>query len=819
MPFTPEELSPEQLRFVCDPEQFNFETTADLPELSAIIGQDRAVRAIDFGVEIPSYGFNIYAMGPSGTGKTTTVHKFLADKVDREPVPDDWCYVNNFDNPNAPRALRLPAGKGSHFKAEMEELVRDLSRDVPQVFESDDYVARRAALVKEFEQTRNKELQQLEQKANQRSFTLVKTAMGLVLAPVLEGRMITPEQYMQLPEEQRQTFEAHREELQGELDHAIRVVRDLEKAAKEQVRALDQDVAAAAVDRHMDDLREYAGIPDVARYLGEVRQDIIENVGYFKKSGSEEEGQEEPQVPGAVPTELWLKRYQVNVIVDNSETKGAPVVIELNPTYYNLVGRIEQQAQFGTFTTDFTMIRSGCLHRANGGYLVLEVKSVLTHPFAWDALKRAIKNRLIKTEELGEGFRLISTVTLEPELIPLDVKVILLGDAATYYLLYSLDDDFQKLFKVKADFGTDMDRSPEALQSYAQFIASHCRADNLRHFDRGAVARVIEHSSRLVEDQDKLSIRFMDIVDLIQEASYWAGENGRDMVTAEDVQQAINEKVYRANRIEERVRERITKGTIRIDTTGVEVGQVNGLTISQIGDYAFGSPARISAQTYSGKGGVINIEREAKMSGRIHDKGVLILSAYLSGKYAQKKPLNVSASITFEQLYDTVDGDSASSTELYALLSSLSSLPLRQDLAVTGSVDQHGNIQPVGGVSQKIEGFFDLCAARGLTSTQGVIIPTQNVRNLMLREDVAQAVREGKFHVYPISTVDEGIAFLTGREAGELQEDGAYPEGTVHALVNARLEELAKAATEEKQGEAKEEGEAEAGEEQKQGKA
>jgi lon-related putative ATP-dependent protease len=555
-------------------------------------------------------------------------------------------------------------------------------------------------------------------------------------------------------------------------------------------------VATAAVGRHLDDLKEYAGIPDVARYLDEVRQDIVENVDYFKATEGEEE---RPQAPGALPREMWLKRYQVNVVVDNCETKGAPVVIELNPTYYNLVGRIEQQAQFGSFTTDFTMIRAGCLHRANGGYLVLEVKSVLSNPFAWDALKRAIKNRLIKTEELGEGVRLISTITLEPEPIPLDVKVILIGDAATYYLLYGLDDDFQKLFKVKADFGTDMERSPEALQSYGQFVATRCHEDNLRHFDREAVARVIEYSARLVEDQDKLSIRFVDIVDLLQEASYWAGENGNDRVTAADVQRAIDEKVYRANRIEEQVRERIVRGLVRIDTTGAAVGQVNGLTISHLGDYIFGSPTRISAQTFAGRGGVVNIEREAKMSGPIHDKGVLILSAYLSARYAQEKPLNVSASITFEQLYDTVDGDSASSTELYALLSSLSSLPLRQDLAVTGSVDQHGNIQPVGGVTQKIEGFFDLCKARGLTGTQGVLIPVQNIRNLMLREDVVQAVSAGKFHIYPISTVDEGIAFLSGREAGELQEDGTYPEGTVHALVSVRLEELAKEKEEEKE--------------------
>jgi lon-related putative ATP-dependent protease len=798
---TPEELSPEQLRYVCDPAQFDFETTADLPELSAIIGQDRAVRAIDVGIEIPSYGFNIFAMGPSGTGRTTTVRKFLAEKAGREPVPDDWCYVNNFVEPNKPNALRLPPGKGCELRRDMEELVRDLLREIPQAFESEDYEQRKGTLVKQFEAARDEELRQLEQNAMKLGFTPIMTAMGLVVAPVVEGQALTPEQYMQLPEEQRQAYDAHRKELQAELERVVRDVRTMEKESKRRIRELDREVAASAVGHHIHDLLEkYASIPE---YLEAVRQDIIEHVEDFK---SEEEEAPTPLIPTAALRQARLSRYQVNVIVDNSQTTGAPVITELNPTYYNLVGRIEHQAQFGALTTDFTMIRAGCLHRANGGYLVMEIKSVLTNPFAWDTLKRAIKNKMIKTEELGAGFSLISTVTLEPEPIPLDVKVILLGDAYTYYLLHSLDDDFQKLFKVKADFGTDMDRTPEAMRDYAQFIATRCREDNLRHFDRGAVARVMEYGTRLVEDQEKLSCRFADIVDLVQEASYWAGESGRDVVTAEDVQRAIEENIHRANRVEERIRERIVEGTIHVDTTGARVAQVNGLSVSLMGDYAFGVPSRITAQTYAGKAGVVNIEREVKMSGRIHDKGVMILSAYLGGKYAQREALTLSASLTFEQLYEEVDGDSASSTELYALLSSLSGLPIRQDLAVTGSVDQHGRIQAVGGVTAKIEGFFDVCKARGLTGSQGVLIPAQNVRHLTLREEVVEAVRAGKFHIYPIAIVDEGIALLTDRDAGELQEDGTYPEETIHALVAARLKELAK---KEEEKESKEETKAE----------
>ncbi|UCC86219.1 MAG: AAA family ATPase [Anaerolineales bacterium] len=798
------ELSADELTFVCDPDQFQFETTNDLPDLQKIIGQERAVRAIDFGVEIPSYGFNIYAMGPAGTGKATTVHTFLDRKVHQEPAPDDWCYVNNFIDPKRPRAIQLPSGYGNRLREDMEEFILDLQRSIPTAFDSDDYLHRAEAVVQEMERARNAILKELDAEVSRRGFALVQTAMGLVVAPMVDGQVLNPEQYAKLPEEMRSSFEAHRQDLQEGLDRTMREARGLEKTAKEKLRELDREVANFVASDCIDDLEQkYAAYDEITEYLAEVRQDVVENVSDFRQEtetkDSDQAGAGTPIPPAGRPRRDPFTRYRVNVIIDHSRSEGAPVVYATNPTYRNLVGRIEQEVYFGVLTTDFTHIRPGCLHHANSGYLVVNARDLLTYPFAWDALKRAIKNREIRTEMVDEALPVTTTIALEPEPIPFQAKVILIGDASTYYMLYGLDEDFRKLFKVRADFGQTMDRSPEAMQSYAEFIASRVRADDLLPFDRTAVAKVIEFGARAAAHKEKLAARFVDVVEVIQESAHWARQNEHPIVTDADVDQALEERRYRASHLEDRLRERILEGTIRIQTEGKIVGQVNGLTILSMADYEFGVPSRISARTYMGRGGVVAIDREAHLAGNIHNKGVLILQGYLGGKYARRKPLSLAASLTFEQSYERIDGDSASSAELYALLSSLSGLPIRQDLAVTGSVDQQGRVQAIGGASFKIEGYFAICRARELTGTQGVLIPADNVRHLVLRRDVVQAVKDGKFHIYAIETIDQGIQLLTGVPAGEADQEGNYPEGTVNYLVQQKL--LAMAEEKPKEGE------------------
>jgi len=791
------ELSPKELRRTCAPQQFSFQSTAELSQLSEIIGQERATRAIDFGIEIPYQGYNIYALGPSGSGRTTIIKEFLQQKASTGEVPHDWAYVNNFDDPYQPRALRLPPGTGCTVRDEVDELLNDLRKELPPTFESEEYQEHYNGIGRELDEARTANFEQLEAKMIERGFALLRTPGGLVIAPVIDGQVLSREQYEELPPDKKSTLEKVRPDLQKELEKTLREVRRLEREAKTKLRKLDRQTADYTIGHHFENLRgEYAEVEGLHLFLDAVHKDILQKVEQFKKRIPSQE--ETPSLAEQGPFALMarfrrspLEKYKINAIVDNCDLEGAPVVEESNPTYHNLIGRIEHRAEFGALITDYSAIKAGSLHKANGGYLIIDALDLLRNPFAWEALKRSLRNRQIRIEEMAQQLGLIATASLAPEPIPLDVKVVLIGDPRTYYLLYSLDEDFQELFKVKADFAVDMDWSSENLEKLALFIHDRCHEENLKHFELGAVAKVVEHASRLVEDQEKLTTRFGQLTDIIHEANYWADRNDHDLVTAADVQQAIEEKVYRANQIEERIREQIDKGMIMVDTEGEVVGQVNGLSILNLGDYYFGKPSRITAQTFMGRAGVINIEREAKMSGNIHDKGVMILSGYLGGRYAQDKPLNLSASICFEQSYTGVEGDSASSTELCALLSSLSDFPIKQGIAVTGSVNQKGEVQPVGGVTKKVEGFFDVCRVQGLTGEQGIIIPEQNVKNLMLREDVVEAVKEGKFHIYPVETIDEGIAILTGKEAGERQEDGSYPEGTINYRVDKQLEGLA----------------------------
>ena len=792
------ELTAAQLRRQGGIEGLDFQCTDELPELTEIIGQERATRAIEFGIDIPAYGYNVYAMGPAGAGKTSTIMRYLERKAATRDLPHDWGYVNNFGDPQSPDALQLPPGGGCGFQDRVGELLGHLAEELPRAFESEQYEEHQQKLARELDELRKAEFKKMEAYAAERGFAIVQTPMGLMLAPLVEGKVLNREQHMALPEERRQELEAQEPAVQEELQATLRRVRDLEQEARDRMRNLDQEVAAAVVAPFFQPLLgEYDAWPEVVAYLQAVQSDVVERIGRVRAALAGE-GASEEEAAGAPP---WLRppagspfdRYRVNVIVDHCDQQGAPVVLETNPTYHNLIGRVEHRAQLGTLVTDFRMIRGGALHKANGGYLVVDARALLRQPLAWEALKRSLRHKEIRIEDPGQQLGIIATTTLTPEPIPLEVKVVLIGDAETYYLLYALDEQFQKLFKVRADFAVDMEWNRGNVGKMARFIRTRCEDDGLPHFDTGAVAKVLEYSARLVEDQRKLTTRFAHVSDIICEAAYWALQAGHDPVTAEDVQKAIDERVYRANQIEERMRERITEGTIMVDTVGEVVGQVNGLSVMALGDYQFGRPSRITARTYLGQQGVINIEREARLSGRIHDKGMLILAGYLGGKYAQDVPLSLSASVAFEQSYSGVEGDSASVAETCALLSSLSDLPIKQSIAVTGSINQKGEVQAIGGATHKIEGFFDVCRAAegGLTGEQGVIIPEANVRHLMLREEVIAAAEQGLFHIYPVRTVDEAVSILTGVEAGEQDGEGAYPEDSVNGLVQERLKELA----------------------------
>ncbi|MDZ7263191.1 MAG: AAA family ATPase [candidate division KSB1 bacterium] len=783
------ELPPEKLRYNCDPNQFVFRSTADLTPLDEVIGQERAVAAIDFGVDLKSYGYNIFAVGPAGAGRTSTITEAVQKRAQVMPVPDDWCYVFNFRNPDQPNALRLPAGQGRVLQKSMEQLIAQLKKDIPQVSNSEEYKKQQQAILQNSRDQQNRILAALDERLKQRGFTLRKVATGLVLVPMINGQMITPEQFDQLPQEEKDRLEKVGAALQEELNEEFETIHKLERETKAKLEQHERRMMQIAIRQPLKDIhRQFEGHDEVPIYLKEVEDDVLNHIADFLAPPAESEA--EAATPSSAG-QVTFDRYRVNLIVDNSDSKGAPVIVEPNPTYNNLIGRIDRISKMGILITDYSLIKAGSLHKANGGFLIIEAEQLFQSPLAWKALKRALKNQSIVITDLSEEYSYVSVKTLEPEPIPLNVKVIIIGSYRYYYALLNYDDEFPELFKVKADFNIDMPLTRQNIQSYARFIRNQCEAKQLHHFDPEAVSRVVEYGVFLTGDQKKLSTRFSDIQDLLVEADYIAQKHRHSLVSGADVQQAIAAREYRLNKYEARVRESIIEGTIFIATDGEKVGEVNGLSVIDIGDYAFGKPTRISVQTYLGRSGVIDIEREVKLSGPLHSKGVLILSGYLNGMFGQQRQLSMSASITFEQNYDSIDGDSASSTELYALLSSLSGFPIKQGIAVTGSVNQLGEIQPIGGVTEKIEGFFHICKERGLTGEQGVIIPKSNVRNLMLKAEVIQAVREGKFHIYPVATVDEGISILTGKKAGKRQANGRFPRNSVFGAVEKRLEELA----------------------------
>jgi len=782
------ELPVEKLRLECDPKLIRCETTEEMTILEEIVGQERAVRALKFGLDIKERGFNIYVAGLPGSGRTTAVRDFLEEMAKGKPVPPDWCYVNNFVDPFVPRAIKLPPGRGKEFQRNIKNFIDEVRSVLPKAFESEDYATKREAAIRAIEEERARLVAQLNEKAQKEGFVIQSTPIGVLIIPVVKGKPLSDQELLALPHQVKDEIEKKREKLKSELRNAMRRLRGLERKGNEEIQKLNREVAIYAIGHLVDGLAEkYKEFPDVKTYLKDVQNDILENVTLFIKEPKA------PPVPFPVPwlKELPFRKYEVNVIVDNSDLQGAPVVMELNPTHQNLFGRIEKEAQFGVLTTDFTMIRGGSLHKANSGYLVLPAEEMLRNIFSYDSLKRALMNRCITIEEAGERLGFITTKGLRPEPIPLDVKVVLIGSPFLYQQLYLLDMDFKELFKVKADFDTTMDRTDENVRKYAAFVCTLCQKEKLKHLHASGLAKIVEYGSRLAQDQKKLSTTFGEVADIIREANFYAVQENSEYVTADHIKKAIDEKVYRSNLIQKKIQEMIERNVLLIDTDGEAVGQVNGLSVMSLGDFAFGRPSRVTATVGLGREGLIDIERESKLGGRIHTKGVMILSGYLAGKYARDKPLSLSARLVFEQSYGMVEGDSASSTELYALLSVLSGFPIKQSIAVTGSVNQKGEVQAIGGVNEKIEGFFEVCKVKSLNGKQGVLVPESNVQNLMLKEGVVEAVRAGKFHIYPVKTIDRGIEVLTGVKAGARRPDGTFEEGTVNYEVDKRLKAMA----------------------------
>ncbi|MHB1100029.1 MAG: Lon protease family protein [Burkholderiales bacterium] len=775
-------LDPVKLHTPCDPGMFDFETTEALEDLAEFIGQSRALSAIRFGTEIPGKGYNLFVLGPPGMGKRSMVQDFLEEKASAEPESPDWCYVNNFSEPHKPVAIQLPSGLGNRFAKDMAHLVEELHVAIPAAFESDEYRGKLETLQEEFNSRQEHAFDELGKAAEELDVALIRTPDGFAFAPTVDHVVMAPSDYEKLAKEKRERFEKAIADLQEELQKIIRQIPKWMKENRAKIKALKRETTMAAVLHLIDEVREsYSGREAVLGYLDAVEQDVIENANDFLK------GEDKSASLFGVTERPSFERYQVNVLGDHYAAPGAPIICEENPTYGNLVGRVEHVAQFGALVTNFTLIKPGALHRANGGYLLLDARKVLIQPYAWEGLKRALASKQIRIESLGQALSLISTVSLEPAPIPLEVKVILLGDRLLYYLLKEYDPEFGKLFKVAADFDDHMERSEENNRLYARLIATLARKEGMLAFDHFAVARVIEQGSRLVSDAEKLTTQIQDLADLLREADFMARSEGGKVVGLKDVERAIHAKTSRADRLRRRVHEEILRGTIMIDTDGAVMGQVNGLSVVSLADYAFAMPTRITATVRIGEGELVNIEREAKLSGAIHSKGVLILSSFLGSRYARNRPLSLSASLAFEQSYGFVEGDSASLAELCALVSELAEVPILQCFAVTGSVNQLGQVQAIGGVNEKIEGFFDICFARGLTGEQGVLIPEANVKHLMLKKEVVEAAQKGKFRIYAVAHFDEAICILTGIDAGEADAMGEFPDGSINSKVLSHL--------------------------------
>ena len=771
-----------ELRCLCDPAMFDFETTADIEPLDQVIGQERAVRAITFGLEMKSAGYHIFVTGPEGTGKSTIVQEIVRKAANSLPIPPDWCMVNNFDDDYRPRALPVNAGQAARFAKSIHRLVSDLKIRLPKEFEGDPFREKVAEVQRRYAEQKKNRFAELERLAQDRQLALEKTPSGYQTIPIDGDAPFTPEAFEALSDQQRADIEAAVREFQDEIQTAVLDANRLNLAQQKEIQQLASELTRFVVKSRLDLIREgYPDQPEILAYLDALQKDMAENVGLFLPPQPSADDDKPPK-----PSAHSLNRYHVNVLEDRSGLTGAPVVFEPNPSFQNVFGRIEKKTFMGTLVTDFSMVQSGALLKANGGFLIMEVEPILADAQVWESLKRALQNKRICIEDTAQTMGL-GTASLRPEPIPLDVKVILLGPYAPFQVLQDFDAKFNKIFRVRADFDYEVARTPETVALYARFIARVCRDGGLLPFTADGTAAIVEYGEKAIDSKNKLSLRFGTVVGVIKEADYWARKADADRVTADHVVTAFKEHRFRYNLYEEKIHESYVEDTIMIDVAGQVVGQVNGLAVYQIGEIAFGRPSRITAETFMGEAGVINIEREANLSGSTHDKGVLIFSGYLGRTFAQRYPLSLSISLTFEQSYGGIDGDSASSTELYAILSSLADTPIRQGIAVTGSVNQKGRVQSIGGVNQKIEGFFDVCRSKGLTGNQGVLIPAANVKNLMLKKSVVEAVKAGRFHVWQAATIEEGIEILTGQSAGTPDQAGNYPPDSVYGRVQRKL--------------------------------
>lgn len=785
-------LPSEALYRRCDPSSLGFKTTADLEELSDIPGQERALEAMQFATGIKVDGHNVYVLGPAGSGRHDFVDRFLRQQAAGMDVPDDWCYVYNFEDPRKPRSLALPPGRSHDLRKRVEQLIADAQTAIPAAFESEDFQAQREAIAEEFKESQEAAFKEVEELARGHDVGVIQTPTGVAFVPVRDGEALGAEDFKKLPEDEQKKFHEDIEQLTKRLQHVMRSMPQKAREMRQQVRQLERDVAGLAVSGLVDELlQEYADVPAVVEHLQRMQEDIVENVGLFLPS---QDGQGLPAQIQQVQESresAAMRRYGINVLVDRSQDEGAPVVFEDKPSFADLIGRIEHESEFGSLVTHFNLIRGGSLHRANGGYLVLDAQRLLSYPQAWEVLKRALKSRELRIRSLGDDVGLLSTVSLEPEPIPLQLKVVLIGERIWYYLLEQYDPEFSELFKVAADFEDRVMRSGENVEQLARWLATMVRTENLRHLTGDGVARLMEQSARKAGDSERLSADIHHTADLVREAHYWAGQNGSETIGAAEVQAAIDSRIRRGSRVRDRMQEELLRETFLVETSGERTGQVNGLAVMQLGELAFGRPQRITAAVTIGSGEVIDIEREVKLGGPLHSKGVLILSAYLRSRYVTERPLSLSASLVFEQSYGGVDGDSASAAELCVLLSAIAGIPIRQSLAITGSVDQHGRVQAIGGVNEKIEGFFDICSQRGLTGDQVVLIPLANVKHLMLRQDVVDAVEAGTFQVCPVDHVNQALEWLTGLPAGEPDDNGIFPANSVNRMVQDRLNRLA----------------------------
>lgn len=787
------ELSYRDLKMVCNQNMFHFETTEELEPINDGIGQDRGIKALQFGINVDVKGYNIYIEGPSGVGKTMYAKNYLDSISNKKKVPCDWCYIYNFENPNEPIAVSLPAGQGKEFKESMDGFIKEVKKDIKKTFNADDFEKEKALIKKEFETKREVVMTKLNEESQKHGFQVKSAQNGIYMMPIIDGKVVPEEEFDKLDEIIKQEYESKSLIVQEQIMEAISTIKQIERQSDKKISEWQSNVALLTVNAHINYIKsKYKRNKKINQFLNDVKQDVLHNVSYFLEEDKQSNNPQVQQNPLQKRQDPCLN-YRVNLFIDNSTREGCPVIMDSNYTFQNLFGKLEYENYYGTLKTDYTMLKPGLMHKANGGYIIFQAKDLITNGICYEELKRVLRVRELNIDNVNEQRSSMAMISLKPEPIPLDLKVILIGDSNLYHTLLSMDSDFRKLFKIKVEFEETAPINEDNVNKLARFVHTFCEQEELPPLDKSAMARVVEYASRVAGDKDKISNRFTDLAEIIGEAGTWAKLAKEKVVTEDIVNKALSERIDRIKKYDSRYTEMIKENTLLINTKGALVGELNGLTIMTIGDYSFGKPTKITVNTYTGKGGVVNIEREVELSGSTHTKGVYILSGYLGEMFAQDIPLCLTASICFEQLYNGVDGDSASSTELYGLLSSLSGIPIKQSIAVTGSVNQKGQIQPIGGVNEKIEGFFQICQMRGLDGTHGVMIPVQNVNNLQLSDEVVDAVKNKKFHIYAVSTIEEGIEVLTGVPAGKKDKDGNFPAGTVNYLVYEKLKKYAKA--------------------------